>query len=82
MSAIAPYRELTREQRQAVEDAWPNLLAAACEARRSGWLPHERDHIAAAARAAGVIVWPAAIQRLNCEAAQLVAAPLPTRPRR
>jgi hypothetical protein len=80
---IAPWRSLTCQQRRAVEEAWPDLLAAACEARRTGWIAHERDHVMAAARAAGVMaIWPTAFRHLNFEAARLVAAPLPTNPRR
>jgi len=79
---IYPRLLLTAAERRAVEAAWPDLLAAACEARRTGWRAHERDHVMSAARAAGVAaIWPTAFRRLSDEAARLVAAPLPTRPR-
>ena len=56
---------------------------AACESRRTGWHSHERDHVMATARRLGLpALWPAVFARLNREASRLVAAPLPTQPRR
>lgn len=75
MSTIAPYRTLTQRQRAATENVYDDLLEAAQQARREGWLRHERDPLVAAARRLGVVLWPALADRITKEAIETMAAP-------
>ena len=75
MRAVAPYRLLTPEQRNAAHAAEDALLDAAIAARLAGWRLHERDWIAAEARRLGVTIWPALCDRLNRAAHEAVGGP-------
>lgn len=65
---VRPWRSLTRAERDAVEAAWDDLLDVACEARQSGWREWERDPAVAAVRSLGLVIWPAALNRLARQA--------------
>jgi hypothetical protein len=72
---VVYYADLTPAQRERTLDAYGDLLAAAQQARRDGWLPHEREPLLSEARRLGVFVWPALMDRITREAVQTTAAP-------
>jgi len=72
---IRPYRTLTPLERDRTLGAYGALLEAAQQARRGGWLRHERDPLIAAARKLGVVLWPALADRITREAVETTAAP-------
>jgi hypothetical protein len=55
-----------------IEDHWDDLLGAACDARRTGWRSWERDPVVALVRALGLVIWPAALERLVRQAREEV----------
>ncbi|MEJ7891607.1 MAG: hypothetical protein WKF94_03085 [Solirubrobacteraceae bacterium] len=62
---MKPYLTLTREQRTRALDAEYELLAAAQQAWRDGWHPHELPgRVCAEAHRLGVVVWPTFVGRI------------------